>query len=162
MPSFLPTFIIRHRLENLNKCSLRGLENREDLSFLRYPYKELPNLTGYIVLTLDAPPLTIEDSSRGLLLIDGTWRYAAKMIKPFLSQPHYIYRSLPGHFRTAYPRCQHDCPDPARGLASVEALFLSYKILGRDPSGLLDFYYWKENFLKMNDLSIDFKEKNTV
>ena len=58
MQSFPPTVIIRHRLENLKKCSLRGLENRTDFIFLTYPYYTLPDLQSYIVLTLDAPPLT--------------------------------------------------------------------------------------------------------
>jgi pre-rRNA-processing protein TSR3 len=59
-------------------------------------------------------------------------------------------RSLPPGLITAYPRKQQDCPDPARGLASVEALFAAYTLMGRDTSGLLDNYYWKEDFLKKN------------
>lgn len=156
MQSFPPTVVIRHRLENLKKCSLRGLEPRSDFLFLTYPYQTLPDLSGYIILTLDAPPLTSEDASRGLLILDATWRYAGKMIKPLLNQPQYIYRSLPAHFRTAYPRRQEDCLDPERGLASVEAIYLSYYLLNRDISGLLDNYYWKEQFLKLNNMSIDF------
>lgn len=156
MQSFPQTVVIRHKRENLKKCSLRGLEGRTDFSFLTYPYLELPNLTNYIVLTLDAEPLTKADAQLGLLLLDATWRYAEKMIQPFLNQPIYHYRSLPFHFRTAYPRRQADCPDPERGLASIEALYLAYRILGRDVEGLLDHYYWKEDFLKLNQLAIDF------
>ncbi len=152
MPLFPSTVVIRHRLENLKKCSLRGLESRSDFTFFTYPYKQLPDLSNYIVLALEAPPLTKADSVHGLLLIDATWRYAEKMIKPFLYQERYIYRSLPAHFRTAYPRCQHDCPDPTRGLASVEALYLAYLILDRDVTGLLDNYYWKQPFLQNNKL----------
>lgn len=150
MSSFPPTFVIRHRLENLNKCSLRGLENRSDFIFWQYPYKELPSLNEYIILTLDAPILEPTDSNHGLLLIDATWRYAAKMIKPLLNQSHFHYRSLPSHFQTAYPRYQTDCPDPKRGLASIEALYAAYHILNRDTAGLLDFYYWKDQFLNLN------------
>jgi pre-rRNA-processing protein TSR3 len=152
MQSFPPTVVIRHRLENLKKCSLRGLETRPDFLFFTYPYSHLPPLDGYIVLTLDAPPLTKEDGQQGLLVMDATWRYAEKMIRPFLHQPNYLYRSLPHHFRTAYPRRQNDCPDPTRGLASLEAIYLCYHILERDTSGLLDGYYWKDLFLKMNQL----------
>lgn len=151
MQAFPPTVIIRHRLENLKKCSLRGLEIRDDLIFLTYPYKTLPPLQNYILLTMDAPPLTQQDTPYGLLILDATWRYAAKMFKPFEGQPHLLYRSLPAHYRTAYPRCQHDCPDPERGLASIEALFLSYQILQRDTQGLLDYYYWKEQFINLNN-----------
>jgi pre-rRNA-processing protein TSR3 len=153
MQLFPPTVVIRHRLENLKKCSLRGLEGHPDFLFFTYPYQELPLLSDYIVLTLDAPPLTIEETNHGLLLIDATWRYAQKMIKPFLNQSTYIYRSLPPHYRTAYPRRQEDCPDPERGLASLEAIYLCYRIFQRDTTGLLDHYYWKENFLKLNQIN---------
>jgi pre-rRNA-processing protein TSR3 len=152
MQSFPPTVVIRHQLENLKKCSLRGLELREDFFFLKYPYEKLPDLQGYIILSVDAPPLSIEDYDRGLLVLDATWRYAKKMIQPFENQEVYIYRSLPHHFRTAYPRYQHDCPDPERGLASVEAIYLCYQLMGRSVSGLLDNYYWKEKFLEINGL----------
>lgn len=152
MQSFPPTVVIRHRLENLKKCSLRGLEARSDFIFLTYPYKILPALENYIVLNLDAPPLTEADASHGLLILDATWRYASKMFKPLENQPHFIYRSLPNHFRTAYPRRQEDCPDPERGLASIEAIYLSYSLLHRDTTGLLDHYYWKEQFFNLNQL----------
>ena len=61
-------------------------------------------------------------------------------------------RSLPGHFVTAYPRKQEDCPDPERGLASVEALYIAHQILGHDTEGLLEHYHWKEKFLEKNFL----------
>ena len=149
MLHFPPTIILRHKRENLKKCSLRGLEQRKDMVFLTYPSclmtGLIPDLTGYCVLTLDAPVLSLEDAHLGLFLIDGTWRYAEKMAKSV--QGPYICRSLPSHFRTAYPRRQLDCPDPERGLASVEALYLAYSILGRNTEGLLDNYHWKEQFL---------------
>lgn len=147
-----PTYVIRHRLENLKKCSLRGLEGRPDFVFMTYPYQSLPDLSGYIVLTLEAPPLTEADHQAGLLIVDATWRYAARMMKPLEAQPHFLYRSLPAHFRTAYPRRQNDCPDPERGLASIEAIYLSYLLTGRKTEGLLDNYYWKNHFLSVNSL----------
>lgn len=146
------TFILRHRLENLKKCSLRGLEGRSDFTFLKYPVVELPDLSNVIILALDAPLLTPEDACKDLLLIDATWRYAAKMIKciPPIYQKN--YRSLPSNYRTAYPRRQEDCPDPLRGLSSIEALYLSFIILDRPTDGLLNNYYWKEQFLIINQL----------
>lgn len=152
MQSFPPTIIIRHRLENLKKCSLRGLENRIDCLFLKYPYDELPDLTETVILAIDAPLLTIADAPKGLLLIDATWRYAAKIIKSVPSKYQVNYRSLPAHYKTAYPRRQDDCPDPERGLSSIEALYLSYLILKRPTDGLLDNYYWKEQFFEINQL----------
>lgn len=143
MNIFPPTIILRHRRENLKKCSLRGLESRADMIFYSYPLKQqLPDLTGYVVLALNAPPLTLEDADKGIFLIDGTWRYAEKMLHN-LKSPLEV-RSLPVSAQTAYPRKQED----SRGLASCEALYLAYQILGRDPSGLLDHYHWKEQFLE--------------
>lgn len=142
MLHFPPTIILRHRRENLKKCSLRGLESRPDMVFLTYP-SPLPDLKGYCVLSLDATELTSDDAHLGLFLVDGTWRYAEKMAKSLT--PPFICRSLP-NVRTAYPRRQLDCPDPERGLASVEALYLAYSILGRNTEGILDHYHWKNQF----------------
>jgi pre-rRNA-processing protein TSR3 len=149
-----PTIIIRHPKENLKKCSLRGLEPRTDFRFLTYPVKEPLELAGHLILDLEGPPLSAADCEAGLLLIDATWRYAALMTRqlaPLLAQAE--KRSIPSHFRTAYPRRQTDCPNPDCGLASIEALYIAYHLMGRDPSGLLDGYYWKEPFLKMNGLT---------
>lgn len=152
METHLSTVIIRHRRENLNKCSLRGLESRKDICFLRYPMTTIPMLHNYFVLTIDAPVLTIEDQHRGILLLDATWRYAEKMTQFVTQIPNLQYRSLPSHFKTAYPRRQDDCSNPERGLASIEALYLTYQILGKPTDGLLDHYYWKDNFLNINHL----------
>lgn len=142
MNRFPPTIILRHRRENLKKCSLRGLESREDMVFYSYPLKqELPDLSGYVVLAINAPPLSKEDAAKGIFLIDGTWRYAEKMLR--VLKPPFEVRSLPTSAKTAYPRRQ----EVSCGLASCEALYLAYQILGRDPSGLLDHYQWKEQFL---------------
>lgn len=152
MQSFPPTIILRHRKENLKKCSLRGLESRKDIHFYTYPVDEVPPQENYILLDMDSKPLTVNDDEKGLFILDGTWRYAERMYEntPFLENLE--RRSIPSHFQTAYPRKQEDCPDPTRGLASVEALWISYFILGRDPTGLLDFYHWKEKFLISNGL----------
>lgn len=144
------TKIFRHRRETLKKCSLRGIEGRPDVMFYRYPLKVVPELAGYVVLSLDAPVLSREDSDKGLLLLDGTWSHAARMFNTVKSIPGLIYRSLPKELRTAYPRYQTDCADPDRGLASIEALYAAYVILGRDPTGLLDHYYWKDQFITLN------------
>lgn len=156
MFSFTPTIILRHRKENLKKCSLRGLEGRNDFLFFTYPYSALPDLSSSILLTLDAPLLSLEDAGSGILLIDGTWRYASLMHRQ-LPLPHsFLQRSLPSHFQTAYPRRQLDCPDPERGLASIEALYIAYTILGRDTQGLLDNYHWKDEFLRKNGFNLKF------
>ena len=146
----MTTAILRHRKENLKKCSLSGLENKSGFRFYSYPVNPWPDFTGFLLLKIDAPPLTEADAARNFLLIDGTWRLAQVMEKqlPLTLEA----RSLPTHYRTAYPRKQTCCPDPLFGLASVEVLYLVHRILGRSHSDLLEFYYWKNHFLKLNKL----------
>ncbi|MBS0622911.1 MAG: hypothetical protein JSR80_08170 [Verrucomicrobia bacterium] len=137
--NFSQTLILRHKKENLRKCSLRGLEMRPDLHFITYPTDPLPDLTGFILLTPNAPFLTKEDTAP-LLLVDATWRLSRLMLEKL--PPCLTRRSLP-LVSTAYPRRQ----DEKAGLASVEALYLAHQITGRNCEGLLDHYYWRENFL---------------
>ncbi len=153
MVCFLPTVILRHRKENLKKCSLRGLESRQDCTFLRYPEDSLPLLSGYILLDVEGEELSEKDRGSGLFLIDATWRYAAIMIKTITMPDTILRRSLPKNFSTAYPRYQTGCALPEQGLASVEALFLAYRLMGRSTEGLLDNYYWKKDFLIKNGLN---------
>ncbi len=147
MFEFPDTLILRHRKENLKKCSLRGLETREDFLFFTYPKQTLPDLSKHLLLAVDAPPLTFDDQNSGLLLIDGTWRYAEIMGKS-VSCP--VKRSIPSHYQTAYPRRQ----EVIGGLASIEALYIAYHLLGRETRGLLDCYHWKEKFLELNHLPV--------
>ena len=146
-----PTVVLRHRKENLKKCTLVFLEQNEDFHFYCYPLDNFPKLNDYVVLKVDAVPLAEEDREVGLLILDGTWRYASKMLQHVENQQSFIFRSIPSSWQTAYPRKQMDCPDPNRGL-SIEAIFAAYHILGRDTTGLLDGYYWKDLFLKRNNL----------
>lgn len=150
MQSAIPTIILRHQRENLKKCSLKGLESRSDCKFYTYPHCILPSLSQYIILTLDAPPLTKWDASHGLFLLDSTWRYVGNMLKFVEKSGELNRRSIPAQFRTAYPRRQDDCKDPTRGLASIEALYIAYRILDRNTDGLLDSYHWKEQFFAIN------------
>ncbi len=137
--------IIRHQRENLKKCSLTPLHNRKDLTFISYPFNEPPSLEGYTILTGGAPVL---ESAEALCLIDATWVLAEKIDNSL--DPSIRRRSLPPGFVTAYPRKQTGCFDPLAGLASVEALFVAYHVLGLDTTGLLDNYYWKQPFLEAN------------
>lgn len=138
------TLLMRHRRENLKKCSLFGLEGRSDLHFLTYPKDPWPDLSSYLLLKVGAPTLTFADKEWGILILDGTWRLASLMERQC---PPIETRSLPWQFCTAYPRRQTECPDPQKGLASVEALYLAHWILGRSVKGLLDRYFWKKKFL---------------
>jgi pre-rRNA-processing protein TSR3 len=143
-----PTVIVRHAHENPRKCSVLPLRGREDVIFLSYPIRQRPDLAGYVRLAAEGPPLSVADAGLGLLLLDGSWRWAAAMTRDFLDVPP---RSLSG-WRTAYPRVSQRGTDPANGLASVEALYLAYHILGRPTTGLLDHYHWAQQFLELNNL----------
>ncbi len=146
----LPTIILRHRKENLKKCSLKGLEKKEGINFYTYPKDLLPDLSNYILLKMNASELTEKDSDKGLFIIDSTWIYLNKILK---TVPDNIEcRSIPQKYLTAYPRKQTMCPDPKYGLASIEALYIAYTIMQKNTSDLLSNYYFKGQFLKLNNL----------
>lgn len=144
----MTTVILRHRRENLKKCSLTGLEEHPALKFYTYPTDTLPNCSHFLLLKMGAPPLTAADRNRNLFLIDGTWRLVQIMEKqlPWKLEA----RSLPTHYRTGYPRRQTNCLNPESGLSSLEALYLAHLILERPTENLLDRYYWKELFFHRN------------
>jgi pre-rRNA-processing protein TSR3 len=148
--AYLPTVIVRHAHENPRKCSVLPLRGRPGLVFLNYPVRDCPDLGTYVRLAAEGPPLTIADAGKGLLLLDGSWRWAAAMTRDFADVPP---RSLFG-WKTAYPRTSKLGTDPDNGLASVEALFIAYHILGRPTAGLLDHYHWAAEFLQTNGLSV--------
>src|SRR5262249_24837837 len=143
-----PTVVVRHPRENPRKCSVLPLRGREDLLFINYPVRERPALEHYVRLAADGPELSAADAQRGLLLLARRWRWAESMTRDFLDVPP---RSLRG-YQTAYPRVSKRGTDPDNGLASVEALYLAYRILGRPTKGLLDHYRWAEEFLRRNRL----------
>jgi pre-rRNA-processing protein TSR3 len=141
------TIIVRHPKENPKKCSVLPLKGRADMQFVSYPVKQPLQLAGYIRLAAEGPALSAADRDSGILLLDGSWRWADAMMAAFAHVPP---RSLSG-YRTAYPRVSKLGTDPDNGLASVEALFLAYHILGRPTEGLLDAYRWALEFLRAND-----------
>lgn len=149
MFSFPKTVIVRHPKENPRKCSILPLRGRDDILWLPFPVTHRPALEGYIRLAADGPPLTAADQDKGILLLDGSWRWAAAMTRAFADVPP---RSLHG-YRTAYPRVSKQGTDPDNGLASVEALYLAYHILQRPTEGLLDAYHWEKEFLGLNGLA---------
>ena len=154
-----PTIVIRHKKENLKKCSLKGLEKREDILFYTYPLNINFDISNYILLKMDSPCLTENDQNKGILLIDSTWKYLEKILK--IIPQNLQCRSIPNNFISAYPRKQTMCPDPKYGLASIEALYIAYLITKKDITGLLDNYYWKDEFLKINNLPL-LKDQNML
>ena len=143
------TIIVRHPKENPKKCSVMPLKGRADVLFLGYPVTRLPALERYVRLAAEGPELSAADSAQGILLIDGSWRWAEAMTADFAQVPP---RSL-HDVRTAYPRVSKLGTDPGNGLASIEALYMAYHILGRPTDGLLDSYRWAKEFFALNGLA---------
>jgi pre-rRNA-processing protein TSR3 len=152
-----PTIIIRHRKENLAKCSLRGLEEKEEFLFLQYPacLKNEISFEGYSLLDMEGDLLDPSIKSP-FILLDGSWRYAEKMMRTIKGLEACKRVKLPASWATAYPRHQTLCPDPGRGLASIEALFAAFLMTKRNSDYLLDHYYWKDQFIEKNKSIIDF------
>jgi pre-rRNA-processing protein TSR3 len=141
-----PTIIVRSPRENPRKCSILPLKNRTDLIFLDHPVGRRPDLANYVRLAADGPDLSDSDAAHGLLLLDGSWRRADSMTKDYLDVPPRSLRA----YQTAYPRVSKRGTDPEHGLASVEALYAAYQLLGRPTEGLLDHYRWRDDFLARN------------
>lgn len=141
-----PTIIVVHPRERRSKCSVEPLRGRPGFAFWSFPDHGPEPLHGYVRLGLGGKPLTPEDSGRGLVVLDGTWKYAARMEADYADLP---VRSL-GPWVTAYPRKSKTYADPAAGLATIEAIYAAYVQMGRDRTGLLDQYHWGRGFLALN------------
>ncbi|MDX1965945.1 MAG: DUF367 domain-containing protein [Planctomycetaceae bacterium] len=145
MMTELPTVIIVHPRERRAKCTIAALRGDQRLRFLKHPRRP-EDLSGYVRLGMTGPLLSRDDAQFGLLLLDGTWRWAESMEANVAEVPT---RTLPP-LTTAYPRTSKVFEDPPQGLATVEALYAALRILGRDASGMLDHYAFAEQFLTQN------------
>ncbi len=141
----IPISVIRHPKERRSKCSLTPLEAREDITFYRARPSWSFDMTGFTVLALGAPELSVEDAGRPLLLLDSTWRLLPQ-IEACLHGAG-VCRTLPA-VATAYPRISKISDNPMGGLASVEALYLARLLLGERDDSLLDAYYWRPGFIE--------------
>lgn len=140
-----PTIIVVHPKERRAKCTVRPLRPRADFRFCNYP--RVPAIpAGYVRLGLGGPVLSAADAEAGLLFLDGTWRWAERMEGLVAEVP---VRTLPP-LVTAYPRTSKVSEDPASGLATIEAVYAAFRLLGRSTEGLLDHYHWAEEFLARN------------
>jgi pre-rRNA-processing protein TSR3 len=137
--------ILRHPAENLAKCSVEPLRGRPDLEFVTAEGPAVVRGEGRILLEVGAPLLTAADIGRGLILLDGNWKHVPRLRERVAGAT--LPRSLPP-VATAYPRRNAAGADPADGLATVEALYLALRLLGRDDPTLLAGYRWREAFLE--------------
>lgn len=145
MPSTV--LILVRRGEAPAKCTVRPLRGMPGLEFRSYPLRTRLDLSNHLVLAPDAPPLTIADAGRPLLVLDASWRHALRMRKVLGPVEG---RSIPPGWRTAYPRHSKIHSDPETGLATAEALFAAQFICGVRNDSLLRFYPWRDAFLELN------------
>lgn len=152
MSDFPPTIVVVHPKERRSKCSVQHLRETSGFEFRNYPGRDEPPVCEkYVRLGLEGPCLSKDDHSKGLLLLDGTWRWVERMQKDYQQIPE---RSLPA-VKTAYPRVSKTFHDPEEGLATIEALYVAYHILGRTTENLLNEYRWAEDFFALNQKLFD-------
>lgn len=143
---FPVTIIVVHPKERRSKCSVEPLRPRSDFAFFTFPDEVTRPTDGYIRLGMGGEVLSEADADKGLFVLDGTWKLAERM------EPTYAdieVRTLP-EIKTAYPRVSKVFDDPLGGLATVEAVYAALKIMKRPVDGILDAYYWKDDFLRLN------------
>jgi pre-rRNA-processing protein TSR3 len=146
MPSPPPTIIVVHAKEKRRKCSVNPLRGKQGFCFWKYPLTDPKPLDHYVRLGFGGPLLSEADQDRGLLVLDATWRLVDGMERTFENVP---IRSLPAS-KTAYPRLSKMHENPQEGLATIEAIYIALRLLGRDTQHLLDDYPWADEFLRLN------------
>ncbi len=141
-----PIIMVVHPREKKRKCTVRHLRERSGFVFWKFPKRGVESVADYVRLGLGGPELGLEDANQGLLMLDGTWKLAARM-EPFFNDVP--LRSL-GPWQTAYPRVSKVFDDPSTGLATIEALFAALVQLQRPTTGILDQYHWGGEFQSLN------------
>lgn len=139
--------ILRDPKESWKRCSLAPLRGRPNVRFVSFRQDLELDVTGRVLLDPHAPELSPEDVGRPLLLIDSSWRRLPVLRRAVVGE--FVARSLPP-LPTAYPRKSSTFDDPEQGLASIEALYAAQWYLGRRELELLDGYYFRDAFLKLN------------
>ncbi len=134
--------------ERPGRCSLTPF--RQDPRFrVTYFDPNVPcNVEGGILLHPDGRPLAPRDADLGIVLVDGSWKYSARMVRGLSGI--LVWRSIPTGLVTAYPRRSKKGTDPPTGLASIEALYAALWVAGKAPADLLSHYHWREQFLAQN------------
>ena len=91
-PHTPPTIFVVHPRERSSKCSIEPLRDRAGFVFWKFPHRGPETLDGYVRLGMGGPLIGPDDAESGLLVLDGTWRLAARMEPDFTELP---VRSLP-------------------------------------------------------------------
>jgi pre-rRNA-processing protein TSR3 len=143
----LNVLILRDPRESAKKCSLTPLRGMSGVRFVDYKQGRRIDGGGRILLHPDGEVLSAADQSAGLLLLDCSWRRVPSLLAEVDGDP--VVRRLPP-LQTAYPRKSRIFEDPAQGLASIEALYAAFALLGTPHPQLLDEYHWASEFLELN------------
>ena len=142
----METVVIRHPRENRKKCSLRHLCGRADFRFFNARDGFTFDATGYTLLEIGAPTISPADACRPLLMLDSTWFLLPKIRGKICG--NFVPRGLPDGIKTAYPRVSKMTANPDGGLASIEALYAAFYLMGTPRPELLEGYIFAEEFLK--------------
>ena len=144
--------VIRHPRENLKKCSLRHLHEHPSFTFHKATDGFSFDATGFTLLDINAPAISIEDANRPILLLDSTWNLLPKVRAKVYG--NYVARSLPPSILTAYPRVSKMHDDP-NGLATIEALYAALRAIGAPDISILKEYHFAKRFLEINNWQAD-------
>jgi len=139
--------IVHDPREPTKKCSITPLRGMLGVRFVPLRGTKRVDAGRRIWLHPAGDELRPEDRGIGQLLIDCTWRRVSSLSKRIDGE--LLPRRLP-NLVTAYPRRSKLTPDPAHGLASVEALYAATALLGDPCPELLAGYRWAEEFLAAN------------
>ena len=130
------------------ECSIWNVQHRSDVSIYKKKDLDKIDLKNKIILQVGAEILSVKDCKKDLIIIDMSWREALKFSKRIPAEIE--KRSIEG-FKTAYPRTKSSTIRPDAGLRSVECMFVAKLIMnGQTDETLLDGYYFKDEFLKIN------------
>lgn len=146
----LDVLILRDPRESPKKCSLTPLRGMPGIRFVSYDKDRRLATAKRILLHPDGEEIRAEDRGLPLLLVDCAWRRVPNLLATIDGE--LVPRRLPP-LVTAYPRKSKLFEDPARGLASIEALYAALVLLGNPRPELLSDYRWAKEFLSKNLLA---------
>jgi pre-rRNA-processing protein TSR3 len=147
MGAELDVLILRDPRESTKKCSLTPLRGMPGVRFVTYDPDRRVQAGARILLHPEGEPIQASDAHKPLLLIDCAWRRLPQLLKSVDGALE--HRRLPP-LATAYPRKSKLFEDPGQGLASIEALYAAFVLLGEVHPELLAGYRWKDEFLARN------------
>lgn len=147
--------ILMDKRENPDKCTIHPVKNRNDFS-VRY-FKSNDPIAAFeseILLHVGGECLSEwkknNSTAKSLAVIDCNWKKVpATLTRVAAPLPKFV--KIPEGFVTAYPRRNKQGLDPDGGLATIEALFIAAAFLGAWDETLLEKYYFREAFLKLNE-----------